>query len=122
MISPISYALGNIRAGKLRALGVTTKKRSSLLPDVPTVAEAGVPSFNFPIWYGVWAPAGTPAGVVDKLAKDIARVMAAPDSHTWLEEHGADPMSMTQPEFARFVVSESENAARIAKAAGIKLQ
>jgi tripartite-type tricarboxylate transporter receptor subunit TctC len=122
MISPISFALGNIRAGKLRALGVTTKKRSSLLPDVPTVAEAGVPSFNFPIWYGVWAPAGTPAGVVDKLAKDIARVIAAPDSHTWLEEHGADPMSMTQPEFARFVVSESENAARIAKAAGIKLQ
>ena len=61
MIAPISYALGDIRAGKLRALGVTTKKRSSLLPDVPTVAEAGVPGFNFPIWYGVWAPAGTPA-------------------------------------------------------------
>ena len=99
MISPISYALGNIRAGKLRALGVTTKKRSSLLPDVPTVAEAGVPSFNFPIWYGVWAPAGTPAGVVDKLAKDIARVMAAPDSHTWLEEHGAVPMQGSSANF-----------------------
>ena len=122
MIAPISYALGDIRAGKLRALGVTTKKRSSLLPDVPTVAEAGVPGFNFPIWYGVWAPAGTPAGVVDKLAKDIARVMAAPELRAWLEEHGADRMSMTQPEFARFVVRESEKAARTAKAAGIKLQ
>src|SRR5258708_9732683 len=120
MISPISYALGDIRAGKLRALGVTTKKRSSLLPDVPTVAEAGVPGFNFPIWYGVWAPAGTPAGVVDKLAKDIARVMAAPELRAWLEEHGADRMSMTQPEFARFVLEESESAKRIVKAAGVK--
>ena len=120
MIAPISYALGDIRAGKLRALGVTTKKRSSLLPDVPTVAEAGVPGFNFPIWYGVWAPAGTPAGVVDKLAKDIARVMAAPELRAWLEEHGADRMSMTQPEFARFVLKESESAKRIFKAAGLK--
>ena len=120
MIAPISYALGDIRAGKLRALGVTTKKRSSLLPDVPTVAEAGVPGFNFPIWYGVWAPAGTPAGVVDKLAKDIARVMAAPELRAWLEEHGADRMSMTLPEFTRFVLKESESAERIFKAAGVK--
>jgi tripartite-type tricarboxylate transporter receptor subunit TctC len=120
MIAPISYALGDIRAGKLRTLGVTTKKRSSLLPDVPTVAEAGVPGFNFPIWYGVWAPAGTPAGVVDKLAKDIARVMAAPELRAWLEEHGADRMSMTQPEFARFVLKESESAKRIFKAADLK--
>jgi len=58
---------------------------------------------------------GTPAGVVDKLAKDIARVLAAPDMRDWLAKHGADPMSMTQPEFAHFVVSESENAVRIAK-------
>ncbi len=67
-------------------------------------------------------PAGTPAGVVDKLAKDIARALATPDVRDELAQHGGDPMSMTQPEFARFVVSESENAARIAKAAGIKLQ
>jgi len=122
LIAPVSYAIGDIRAGKLRALGVTTKSRSHLLPEVPTIAEAGVPGFNFPIWYGVWVPAGTPAGVVDKLAKDIARVMAAPELRAWLEEHGADRLSMAQPEFASFVVSESETAARIAKAAGIKLQ
>ena len=64
--------------------------------------------------------AGTPAGVVDKLAKDIARVLAAPDMRDWLAKHGADRMSMTQSEFAHFVVSESENAARIVEAAGIK--
>ncbi len=120
MIAPISYAMGDIRTGKLRALGVTTKKRSSLLPEVPTIAEAGVPGFDYPIWYGVWVPAGTPAAVVDKLAKDIARVLAAPELRAWLEEHGAERMSMTQPEFARFVLEESESAKRVVKAAGAK--
>ncbi len=104
MIAPISYAMGDIRTGKLRALGVTTKKRSSLLPEVPTIAEAGVPG----------------AAVVDKLAKDIARVLAAPELRAWLEEHGAERMSMTQPEFARFVLEESESAKRVVKAAGAK--
>jgi tripartite-type tricarboxylate transporter receptor subunit TctC len=122
MIAPISYALADIQAGKLRVLGVTTKNRSSLLPDVPTIAEAGVPGFDYPIWYGVWVPAGTPAEVVDKIAKDIRRALAAPDVRDRLAEHGADPMSMSQPEFASFVVSESENAARIAKAVEIKPQ
>ena len=122
IMAPIQLALVEIRAGNLRALGVTTEKRSSLLPEVPTISEAGVPGFNHPIWYGMWVPAGTPAGVVDKLAKDIARALAAPDVRDRLAKHGADPMSMTQPEFARFVVSESENAARIAKAVGIKPQ
>ena len=120
MMAPIQLALVDIRAGKLRALGVTTKIRSHLLPEVPTIAEAGVPGFDYPIWYGVWVPAGTPAGVVDKLAKDIARVLAAPELRAWLEEHGAERMSMTQPEFARFVVKESQSAERIIKAAGVK--
>ena len=120
MMAPIQLALADIRAGNLRALGVTTKKRSSLLPELPTIAEAGVPGFDYPIWYGVWVPAGTPAGVVDKLAKDIARVLAAPDLRDQLAKHGADPMSMSQPEFAGFVLSESESAERIVEAAGIK--
>jgi tripartite-type tricarboxylate transporter receptor subunit TctC len=122
LLAPIQLALADIRAGRLRALGVSTKKRSYLLPEVPTIAEAGVAGFDYPIWYGVWVPAGTPAGVVNKLAKDIARVLAAPDLRDWLARHGADPMSMPQPEFARFVLSESESAARIIEAAGIKPQ
>jgi tripartite-type tricarboxylate transporter receptor subunit TctC len=122
MIAPITLAMLEIRAGNLRALGVTTKKRSPLLPDVPTVAEAGVPGFDYPIWYGVWVPASTPAGVVDKLAQDIARALASPDVRDQLAKHGADPTSMTQAEFARFVLRESENAGKIAKAAGIKSQ
>ena len=112
----------DIRAGKLCPLGVSTKKRSSLLPDVPTIADAGVADFDYPIWYGVWTPVGTPAGVVDKLAKDIARALAAPDLREWIAEHGGDPMNMTQPEFARFVQGESESAARLVSVVGTTQQ
>ena len=122
LLAPIPLALADIRAGRLRALGVSTKERSYLLPEVPTIAEAGVAGFDYPIWYGVWVPAGTPAAVVDKLAKDIARVLAAPDVRDALKKHGANPMIMTQPDFARFVLSESKTAARIIEAAGIKPQ
>jgi tripartite-type tricarboxylate transporter receptor subunit TctC len=120
MMAPISLALPDIGKGRLRALGVSGARRSSLLPGVPTIAEAGVAGFNFPIWYGVWAPAGTPAEVVDKLAKDIARVLAGQNLRDWIAKHGGEPMNMTQAEFARFVLSESESAAQIIKAAGIK--
>lgn len=122
MLAPIPLVLRDIRGGSLLALGVTSAQRSSLLPEVPTIAEAGVPGFDYPIWYGVWAPARTPPHVVDKLAQDIARALAAPDLRDWIAKHGGQPMSMTQPEFARFVVSESERAARLIKAAGIKPQ
>jgi tripartite-type tricarboxylate transporter receptor subunit TctC len=120
LLAPIQLALVDIRAGRLRPLGVSTKKRSSLRPEVPTIAEAGVAGVDYPIWYGVLTPVGTPAGVVDKLAKDIARALAAPDLREWLGQHGADPMSMPQPEFVRFVLSESESAARVIEAAGIR--
>ncbi|MDQ6435213.1 tripartite tricarboxylate transporter substrate-binding protein [Mesorhizobium sp. LHD-90] len=117
---PISLALSHIRDGTLVALGVSTARRSTLLPEVPTIAEAGVAGFDFPIWYGMWVSAGTPAGVVDKLAYDIGRVLAGPDLREWIAKHGGEPMSMTQPEFERFVESESEGAARLMKAASVK--
>jgi tripartite-type tricarboxylate transporter receptor subunit TctC len=120
MLAPISITLIPIRADRLIPLGVTTARRSAMLPEVPTIAEAGVAGFDFPIWYGIWAPAGTPTGVVNKLSNDIARVLAGPDLRDWIAKHGGEPMSMTQPEFARFVQSESEGAARLVTAAGIK--
>ena len=122
MIAPIERAVAGIRSGTLVPLGVTTKNRSSLLPEVPTIAEAGVAGFDYPIWYGAWVPTGTPSDVVNKLAKDIAHIMATPELRDWLSKHGADPMSMTQPEFAGFVQGESERAARVVKAAGINPQ
>lgn len=113
MIAPIPLSLAHIREGRLRALGVTGMRRSPLLPEVPTISEAGVSGFNFPIWYGVWAPAGTPAGVVDKVAAGIERALEAPDLLKWFSENGAEPLHMTPDEFARFVRSESESAAQI---------
>jgi tripartite-type tricarboxylate transporter receptor subunit TctC len=113
MIAPISIVLPHIRDGKLEPLGVTTASRSTLLPQVPTIAEAGVAGFDFPIWYGIWVPAGTPTSVVEKLSNDIGRVLAGPDLRDWITTHGGEPMSMTQPEFARFVQRESESAARL---------
>jgi tripartite-type tricarboxylate transporter receptor subunit TctC len=120
MIAPISITLPPIRGGKLFPLGVTTAKRSTLLPDVPTIAEAGLAGFEFPIWYGIWVPAGTPAPVVDKIAKGVARAFAEQDLRDWVAKHGGEPISMTQPEFVRFVQTESQSAARLIKAADIK--
>lgn len=120
MMAPIELALVDIRAGKLFALGVTTKKRSSLLPGVPTISEAGVPGFDHPIWYGVWVRAGTPVDIVEKIAKDIACTLATAEVRDELAKHGAAPMSMTHWEFAQFVQSESRSAARIITAAGIR--
>ena len=118
-LSPIPTTLPHIRAGRLLPLGVSSARRSSALPDVPTVAEAGVRGFDFPIWYGIWAPRATPAGVVQKLAQDIARALSDPAVRATLLKHGGEPMSMPQPDFARFVLGESKSAARIIEAAGI---
>jgi tripartite-type tricarboxylate transporter receptor subunit TctC len=90
------------------------------LPEVPTISEDGVPGFDYPIWYGIWVPSGTPSRVVEKLGNDIARALASPDLLAQLAKHGAGPMSMTQAEFAQFVLRESKNAARIMKASAVK--
>jgi tripartite-type tricarboxylate transporter receptor subunit TctC len=112
-MSPIPIAAPHIRDGALTALGVTASRRSPLLPDTPTIAEAGVPGYDFPIWYGLWAPAGTPSAIADQLASDVATVLADPNLGDWFADHGATPIFMSRREFAAFVVAESERAARI---------
>jgi len=119
---PMVIALKPVREGKLIALGVTGSKRNEGLPTVPTIAEAGVTDFAQTTWWGIWAPSGTPARVVDKLANDVARAVSSPDLRGEFAKLGFEPMSSTQADFARFVRSEMESAARIAKAAGIKPQ
>jgi tripartite-type tricarboxylate transporter receptor subunit TctC len=120
--APISAALSNIRDGKLRAIAVSSARRSSSLPEVPTVAESGVPGFEFTLWFGVWGPAGMPADVVDRISKDVNRSLADPGVRERLAKLGNDTMSMTPPEFSQFVRREIEDYARIIKAAGIKPQ
>ena len=120
--APLAMALKPVREGKLIALCVTSSKRYDGLPSVPTIAEAGVAGFVETNWWGMWAPANIPPRVADKLAKDVARALAAPDLREKFAKLGFEPMSMTSAEFARFVRSEIESSARIAKAAGIKPQ
>jgi tripartite-type tricarboxylate transporter receptor subunit TctC len=112
-MSPISMAGPLVSTGELVALGVSGSRRSRLLPDVPTIAQAGAPGFDFPIWYGIWAPAGTPARIIDTLAHDIATAVATSELRDEFLRHDAEPMTMTRAEFAAFVIRESEMAARL---------
>jgi tripartite-type tricarboxylate transporter receptor subunit TctC len=118
-MTPIPIAQPHLAAGTLVALGVSGARRSRLLPDVPTIAEAGVSGFDFPIWYGIWAPRATPPQIVNELSLGIAAALNVREFLTWLAEHDAEPMYMAQPEFADFVDRERDRAASIARAAGI---
>jgi tripartite-type tricarboxylate transporter receptor subunit TctC len=120
--APIAAAITLIQGGKLRAVAVSSARRSSQLPDVPTIAESGVPGFDFTLWFGLWVPAGTPADIVNKLAADTARALAQSDVREQLAKLGNDPMSMTPAQFSQYVRSEIEDSMRIVKAAGIEPQ
>ncbi len=120
--SPISAALPNIREGKLVALGVSTARRSSALPNVPTIAESGLPGFDYNLWVGMFAPAGTPADIVDRINADVAKVLQTPDARERLAALGAEAMVMTPAEFRKFMRDEIEDSAKVVKAAGIKVQ
>ena len=118
----LSLALPYIRDGRLLVLGVSSTQRSSLLPEAPTIAESGLPGFEFTFWNGLWAPSGTPAAIVDKIARDLAQVVAMSEVRERLGRLGAEPMAMTPAEFARFVRSEIDSAERIVRISGVKAQ
>jgi len=118
--SPISAALPNVREGKLVALGVSTAKRASTLPNVPTIAESGLPGFDYNLWVGMFAPARTPNDIVDKINADVARVVQMPDVRERMAALGAEAMPMTPAEFRKFMREELVESAKVVKAAGIK--
>ncbi len=120
--SPISAALPNIKEGKLVALGVSTARRSSALPNVPTIAESGLPGFDYNLWIGMYAPAGTPTEIVDKINADVAKVLATPDMKERLAALGAEPLVMSPAEFRKFMRDEMEDSAKVVKAANIRIQ
>lgn len=119
---PVAGAMAGIREGKLVPLAVTGDKRSPMLPQVPTMAEAGVPNMESYAWFGLWAPAGVPSAVVDKLAQDVERALASPDVREKLAKMGAEPMSMTPSQFGRFVRGETAASRRFTGELGIKPQ
>ena len=120
--SPISATLGVLKGEKLRALAVSTSKRSSVLPDLPTTGEAGVANADAPLWFGVFSPAGVPADVVAKISADVRKALASAEVKQKLTAGGNDVMDMSTAEFTKFVRDETESYAKVIRAAGIKPQ
>jgi tripartite-type tricarboxylate transporter receptor subunit TctC len=119
MFPNIPSSLGQIKAGKLRALAVTTGKRSPLFPELPTVAEAGIPGFEVNQWSGLMAPAATPIAVAEKFQRDVASVLNLPETRQTLMKQGFEPMGNTPQQYAVYIREEITKWAKVIKEAGI---
>ena len=111
-----------IKSGKLRALGVGGTQRSAILPDVPTIAEAGVAGYAAENWWGIVAPAGTPAAIVEKLHKDLNAAQESPELQKFLVSEGATVVKMSTPEFGAFMASEMTKWERVVREGQIKAE
>jgi tripartite-type tricarboxylate transporter receptor subunit TctC len=118
--APASGVVGHIAVGKLTALATAANKRPSALPDVPTMAEAGMPDFDTSLWLGLLAPAGTPRPVIEKLAAAAHKAMHAPDAVETLRKQGYEPLAAGPDEFAAFIRSETVRWSEVARGAGLK--
>jgi tripartite-type tricarboxylate transporter receptor subunit TctC len=120
MLDAITTMAPMARAGRVRALGTTGLKRSTVLPDVPTISEAGVKGYETTIWLGIMAPAATPKPVIDRLNAEINKVVARPDVKKAWNEQGAEPMSMTPAEFEKYLNDDIAKWAKVVKISGAK--
>ena len=122
LVSSLPSAMGQIKAGKLRPLAVTSAKRSSSLPDVPTVAESGFKGFDVSTWYGVFAPAGTPAAVVSTLNAEVNKLLETADVKAAIHAQGAEPLAMTPEQFSTLLKAEYAQWKGIVEASGAKIE
>ena len=119
--APLVSAMSALRDGWLRALAVGSLQRSSMLPDVPTTEEAGVPGSAYNLWIGLWAPAGTPPDTIERLSIVAQEALRAPESRERLSKLGADPLLMSPRQFGAFLAEEFKSNEDLVKRAGIKL-
>jgi tripartite-type tricarboxylate transporter receptor subunit TctC len=113
-------AINQVRAGRLRALGVTTATRVAAAPDIPSIAEAGLPGYESVQWYGLLAPAGTPREIITRLSKETAAVLGSPKSRELLARDGCEAVMSSPEEFSAYLKSETEKWARVVKESGIQ--
>ena len=121
LVSSVPSALQQIKGGKLRALAVTSAKRSSSLPDVPTVAESGWPGMDVATWYGLFMPHGAPHDIVEKVHVAVNKLLARPDMVAAIHEQGAEPQAMSEQQFAELVRTDFHKWEGIVKASGVKI-
>lgn len=122
LMSSVPSAMAQIKSGKLRALAVTSAKRSSSLPDVPTVAESGFKDFDVSTWYGVFAPAGTPAAVVNTINAEVNKLLATPEMKAAIQAQGAEAQAMTPAQLATLLKTDYTKWKGIVEASGAKIE
>jgi tripartite-type tricarboxylate transporter receptor subunit TctC len=122
VFSTAETAIPQVKAGKIRALGVTTAKRSALLPDLPTIAEGGLPGYEANNWYGLVAPAKTPAAIIERLNRDVVKVLNMPNVKEQLFRSGLDVSPSTPKEFGAYIKSEMAKWSKVVKASGAKAE
>ena len=121
MFDSVPASAGAVRDGRLRALGVTTKSRIAPFPDLPTIAEAGVPGYEIATWYGIWAPARTPPAIIARLQQAVASAARTPETRARFDALGAEPVADSPEDYARFVRTEYDRWGKLVRDARIKL-
>ena len=122
MVSSLPSAMGQIKSGKLRPLAVTSARRSSSLPDVPTVAELGYKDFDVSTWYGLFMPAGTPKDIVTTVNAEVNKLLATPEMKAAIVAQGAEPQSMTPEQFASLLKTDYQKWRGIVKDSGVVVE
>ena len=122
LLSTFASALPHVKSGRLRALGVTSRERAPALPDIPTIAESGVPGYEYGTWYGLLAPAGTPHGIVEKLSRATGEVLASPKTAERLVSQGLTPTPSTSAQFRTHLKSDTERWIKVVREAKIPQQ
>ncbi|MCA3422362.1 MAG: tripartite tricarboxylate transporter substrate binding protein [Roseomonas sp.] len=121
MFDSVPASAGAVRDGRLRALGVTTRNRIAPFPDLPTIAEAGVPGYEISTWYGIWAPARTPPAIIARLQQAVASAARNPETRARFDALGAEPVADSPEDYARFVRAEFDRWGKLVRDARIKL-
>jgi tripartite-type tricarboxylate transporter receptor subunit TctC len=122
MVDSLPTAIPQVRAGNLRAIGVTTIKRSPMAPDIPTLDELGIKGFDASSWFGMYGPPNMPPEVLKKISTDVLEVLSSPEVKSKFSEQGAEPGTLSQADFTKFVNSEVDKWNKIITQAGIKLE
>jgi tripartite-type tricarboxylate transporter receptor subunit TctC len=122
LFAPYASARAHIKSGRIRALAVTTARRPKAIPDIPTIAEAGVPGYDSGVWYAMLAPAGTPRAIIDRLNRETIAVLKNPEFNKLLVEQAVDAIGSTPEELAQHIGREIDKWAKVVKEAGVRIE